>query len=73
MEDLEDKIEDGGLWIEDWQYRLKDSIMPHQHLICMILFVLCRESRFFEDIVKFCIFRLRRIYNFFQICLYGQI
>ena len=31
--------------------------------------VLCRESRYFEDIVKFIIFRLRRIYNFFQVCL----
>ena len=28
--------------------------------------VLCRESRYFEDIVKFTIFRLRTIYNFFQ-------
>ena len=52
-------MEDGGLWIED-------SIMPHQHLINIILFVLCRESRYFEDIVKFTIFRLRTIYNFFQ-------
>ena len=42
--------------------------MPHQHLIHMFLFVLCRESRYFEDIVKFWIFRLRTIYNFFQVC-----
>ena len=24
MEDLEDKIEDGGLWIEDWHSRFED-------------------------------------------------
>ena len=41
--------------------------MPYQHLIQMYLFVLCRESRYFENIVKFIIFRLRTIYNFFQV------
>ena len=24
MEDLKDKIEDGGLWIEDWHSRFED-------------------------------------------------
>ena len=67
MEDLEFKIEDGGLWIEDRHSRFEDLTMPHQHLILMFLSDLCRESRYFEDIVKFRIFRLRRIYNFFQV------
>ena len=53
MEDLGLKIEVEWLWIEDKQSRFEDSIMPHQHLIHMFLFVLCRESRYFEDIVKF--------------------
>ena len=59
------------LLIEDRQLRFEDSILPHQHLIHMLLFVLCRVSRYFEDIVKFRIFRLRTIYNFFQVCLVG--
>ena len=33
----------------------------------MFLFVFCRESRYFEDIAKFLILRLRTIYNFFQV------
>ena len=33
MDDLEFKIEDGGLWIEDRHSRFEVSIMPHQHLI----------------------------------------
>ena len=33
----------------------------------MFLILLCRESRYFEDIVKLWIFRLRTIYNFFQV------
>ena len=53
MEHLGFKIEVKELWIEDRQSRFEDSIMPHQHLIYMFLFVLCRESRYFEDIVKF--------------------
>ena len=53
MEDLGLEIEVEGLWIEDWQSKFEDSIMPHQYLIHMFLFVLCRESRYFEDIVKF--------------------
>ena len=61
MEDLGLKIEVEWLWIEDRQSRFKDSIMPHQHLIHMFFFVLCRESRYFEDIVKFGIFCLRTI------------
>ena len=53
MEDLEFKIEVEGLWIEDMQSRFEDSIMLHQHLMHMFLFVLCRKSRYFEDISKF--------------------
>ena len=68
MERLGFKIEIKGLWIEDRQSRFEDSIMPHQHLIHVFLFVLCRESHYFKDIVKFLIFRLRTIYNFFQVC-----
>ena len=40
-EDLEFKIEIEGLWIED-------CIMPHQHLIHIFLFLLCRESHYFQ-------------------------
>ena len=46
------KIEDGGLWIEDRHSIFDDSIMPHQHLVHIFLFIICQESRFFEDIVK---------------------
>ena len=67
MEHLGFKIEVEGLWIEDSQSRFEDSIMTHQHLIHMLLFVLCRESRYFEDVVNFSIFRLRMTYNFFQV------
>ena len=53
MEHLEFKIEDGGPWIEDMQSRFEDLIMPHQNLIHIIfLFIVCRESCCFEDIVK---------------------
>ena len=52
MEDLDIKIEDGGLWIEDRHLRFEDLIMPHLHLIHIFLLILCRESRYFEDIVK---------------------
>ena len=69
MEDLGPKIEVEGLWIQDRQSTFEDSNMPHQHLILMFLFVLCHESHYFEDIVKFRIFRLRTVYNFFQVCL----
>ena len=68
MEDLEFKIEDGALWIEDRHLRFKDLIMSHQHLIHVFLFIVCRESRYFEDIVKLLIFRLRTIHYFFQVC-----
>ena len=68
MEHLGFKIEVEGLWIENSQSRFEDSIMPHRHSIHMLLFVLCCESRYFEDIVKFSIFRLRTIYNFLQVC-----
>ena len=67
MKHVELKIEDGGLWIEDRYSRFEDFIMPHQHLIHIFLFILCRESRYFEDILKLWIFRLRTIYNFFQV------
>ena len=40
MEDLGFKIEIEWLWIEDRQSRFEDSIMLHQHLIHMFLFVL---------------------------------
>ena len=41
--------------------------MPHQHFIHIFLFIHCRESRYFEDIVYLCFFCLRMIYNFFQV------
>ena len=53
MKHLGFKIEVEGLWIEDRQSRFENSIMPHQYLIHKFLFVLCRESRYFEDIAKF--------------------
>ena len=52
MEDLEFKIEDGGLWIEDRHSRFEDWIMTHQHLIYLFLFILYHKSLYFEDIVK---------------------
>ena len=52
MEDKEIKIEDGGLWIEDRPSRFEDSIMPQHHLIHIFPFILCHNSRYFEDIVK---------------------
>ena len=53
MEDFGFKIEVEGLWIEDRKSKFGDSIMTHQHLIHMFIFVLCRKSRYFKDIVKF--------------------
>ena len=32
--------------------------------------ILCRESRYFEDISKLKIFRLRTFFNFFQVCFW---
>ena len=52
MENLYIKIKDGGLWIEDRHSRFEDSIMPHQHLIHTFLFILGRESHYFEGILK---------------------
>ena len=52
MEDLEFKIEDGVLWIEDRQSTFEHLIMPNNHLIHVFLFIVCRKSRYFEDIVK---------------------
>ena len=43
MEDLDFKIEDGGLYIDDFYSRFEASIMPHQNLIHMFLFIFCRE------------------------------
>ena len=71
MVDLGLKIEVEWLRIEDRQLRFEGSITSHQHLMHMFLFVLCHESRYFEDIVKFWVFRLRMIYNFFQVCVEG--
>ena len=53
IENLGFEIEVEGLLIEYRQSRFEDSFMPHQHLIHMFLFVLCRESHYFEDIVQF--------------------
>ena len=64
MDNLGLKIEVEGPWIEDRQSKFEDFIMPHQYSIHMFLFVLCLESHYFENIVKFLIFRLRTIYNF---------
>ena len=52
MEDLEFQIVDGGLWSEDRQSRFEASIMPHQHLIYVFLFIHRRKSRYYEDIVE---------------------
>ena len=52
MTHLELKIEDGGIWIEDRPSKYENFIMPHQHLKHLFLFIHCRESRYFEDIVK---------------------
>ena len=53
MEDLGFKIKVEGLWVEHMQSKFEESIMPHQHLMHMFLFVLCSESHYFDDIVKF--------------------
>ena len=53
MEDLGFEIEVEGLCIEERQSIFEDSSMPHQNSIHMVLFILCRESRYFEDIVTF--------------------
>ena len=52
MEDLEFKIEDGGLWIEERHSKFEDLIIPHKRLLYIFLFIFCRESRYFEDIVQ---------------------
>ena len=73
MKHLELKIDDGGLWIEVRPSKFEDFIMPHQYLIHIFWFIHYRESRNYEDIVKLWIFRLRTIYNFFQVwAQYGQ-
>ena len=57
MEDLEFKIEDDGLWIKDIlilirRSKFEDMIIPHKRLLYLFLFIFCRESRYFEDIVQ---------------------
>ena len=52
MEDLEFKIENEGLWIEDRQSRFEDLLLSKQHLIDVFLFNLCCKSRHFEDFLK---------------------
>ena len=53
MEDLEVKIEDGGLWIEDRHSRFEDFDCATPTFDTHIyLFLLCHESRYFEDILK---------------------
>ena len=51
MEHLKSKIEDGWQGMEDMSSRFEDFIRPHQHSIHKFLFIHCRESRYFEDIV----------------------
>ena len=51
-EDLEFRNEAGGLWIEDRQSRFEDFTMLPPQLIQIILVVLCRETHYFEDILK---------------------
>ena len=70
MKHLELKIENGWLWIADRPSRFEEIIMPHQHLIHIFLFLLCRESHYFEDIVKLRIFCLMTIHIFFRVCSY---
>ena len=41
--------------------------MPNKHLIHVFVFIVCCESRYFEDILMPWIFRLRTIHNFFQV------
>ena len=52
MEDLSFKIEVVLLWIKDRQSRFDDSIKPHQQLIHIFWFIICRKSPYYEDIVK---------------------
>ena len=68
MEGLEFRNEVPGLWIEDKQSRFEDLTKLHPHLTKIFLVILSRESRYFEDILKLWIFRLRTFYNFFQVC-----
>ena len=46
------KLRMQSIWIEDRHLIFEDSIMPHHYLIRIFLFILCRESRYFEDVVK---------------------
>ena len=68
------KIEDGGLRIEDWGSRIEDRGLRIKDWGSRIedrgLIIICRESRYFEDILKWSIFRLRTFYIFFQVCLF---
>ena len=51
-----------GYWLR--KHRFEDLILPQQRLIHIRLFC---KLRYFEDIVKLWIFRLRMIHNFFQV------
>ena len=42
--------------------------MPHENLTHIFLFINCRESCYFEHILKLWIFHLQTIYNLFQVC-----
>ena len=54
-------------WIEDKQSKFEDFTMLPSHLIQTIFTFLCRESRYFEDVLNLWIFRLRKFYDFFQV------
>ena len=63
---------DGELRIESDKLRLEDCgfedpIMPHKNFIHILMVLLFCKSPYFEDIVHLRIFRLRTIYNFFQV------
>ena len=53
MEDLEFKIEDGGLWIEDRHSKFEDLIIPHKRLLYIFLLIFCRESRYLRTLYRY--------------------
>ena len=69
------RMENGGFRVQNWGWRAMDWGQAikiwgfHHATLILILFILCRKSHYFEDIVKLKIFRLRMIYNFFQVCI----
>ena len=46
------EIEGGGLLIEVGQSRFEEIFIPYQKFIHIFLFIICRESHYFEDIVN---------------------